>query len=170
MAADSSWGEVRWREPQDIPSSNDSTMATRTLLAGNRTFTAAEGREEQHARLMEPYRRIEQGVHAPQTDLYTRAPVNRLDDTRLHPESRYPLDYTQNTSYGQQKTVMTSRLGGVDEIRTGPMSGQIDQSRRTSELQPNSDARIPGGELFCFPLFDDKHFHHCLWIINFWLS
>jgi hypothetical protein len=68
------------------------------------------------------------------------------------------LDYTQNTFYGQQKTAMTSRLGGVDEIRTGPVSGQIDQSRRTSELQPIFDARPSGGELNRFPLFDDKHF------------
>ena len=145
MAADSSWGEVRWREPQEIPSSNDSIMATRTLLAGNRTSTT-DGREEHHARLMEPYRRIEHGVHVPQPNLYTRVPVNRLDDTRLLPESRYPLDYTQNTSYGQQKVAMTSRLGGVDETRTGSTSGQIDQSRRTSELQPILDARASGGE------------------------
>lgn len=158
MAADSSWGEVRWREPQEIPSSNDSIMATRTLLAGNKTFTT-EGREEQHARLMEPHLRIEHGVHAPQSNLYTRAPVNRLDDTRLHSESRYPLNYTQDTSYGQQKTAMTSRPGGVDEIRTGPIFGQIDQSRRTSELQPISDAPISGSDLFLCPLFDDKHVH-----------
>ena len=169
MAADSSWGEVRWREPQEIPSSNDSIMATRTLLAGNRTFTT-EGGEEQHARLMEPYRRIEHGVHAPQSNLYTRAPVDRLDDTRLLPESRYPLDYTQNTSYGQQKTAMISCLGGVNENRTGPITGQIDQSRRTSELQPTSDARPSAGELFCSSLFDDRHFHHSLWFINLWLS
>ena len=156
MAADSSWGEVRWREPQEISSSNDSIMATRTLLAGNKTFTT-EGREEQLARLMEPHLRIEHGVHAPQSNLYTRAPVNRLDDTRSHQESRYPLDYTQNTSYGQQKTAMTSRPGGVDEIRTGPIFGHIDQSRRTSELQQMSDAPVSGSELFYCPLFDDKH-------------
>lgn len=145
MAADSPWGEVRWREPQENPSSNDSIMATRTLLAGNRTFTT-EGRAEQPARLKEPYRQTEHGVHAPQANIYTRGPVNRLDETRLLPESRYPLDYTQNTAYGQQKTAMTSRLGGVDETRTGSVSGQVDQSRRTSELLPITDARISGGE------------------------
>ena len=170
MAADSPWGEVRWREPQENPSSNDSIMATRTLLAGNRTFTT-EGRGEQHARLMEPSRRKEHGVHAPQANLYTRGPVNRLDETTLLPESRYPLDYTQNTSYGQQRTAMASRLGGVDETRTGSASGQLDQSRRTSELQPVTDARISGGEWHCSPLFDKKkNSLHCLSAVDSWLS
>ncbi|GAB7326316.1 hypothetical protein MBLNU13_g10288t2 [Cladosporium sp. NU13] len=118
-------------------------MATRTLLAGDRSLTT-EGRGEQHARLIEPYRRIEHGVYAQQANPYTRGPVNRLDDTRLLPESRYPLDYAQNTPYGQQKTAMTSGFGSTDDTRAGPMSGQIDQSRRTSELQPISDARISG--------------------------
>ena len=152
MAAEPSWGEVRWREPQENPSSNDSTMATRTLLAGNRSPTT-EGRREQHSRGMEPYRQIEHGVYAQQANPYTRGPVNRLDDASLLPESRYPLDYTQNTSYGPQKMAMTSCL---DETRTGSVSSQIHQSRRTSELQPISDARIPSGELFCSPLLDEK--------------
>ena len=170
MAADSPWGEVRWREPQENPSSNDSIMATRTLLAGNRTFTT-EGRGEQHVRLMEPSRRTEHGVHAPQANLYTRDPVNRPDETILLPESRYPLDYTQNSSYGQQRTAMASRLGGVDETRTGSASGQLDQSRRTSELQPVTDARISGGEWHCSPLFDKKkNSLHCLSAVDSWLS
>jgi hypothetical protein len=128
-------------------------MATRTLLAGNRTLTteACEEQrtgEEQHARLMEPYLRIDHAVRAPQSSLYTRGPVNKLDDARLLPESRYPLGYTQNTVYGEQKRATTTPLGNVDAARTGPTSGQIDQSRRTSELQPISDARVSSGKLF----------------------
>jgi len=128
-------------------------MATRTLLAGNRTLTT-EGREEQHARLMEPYRRIDHSVHPPQPNMYTRGPVNRLDDARLLPESRYPPDYTQKTLYGQQNAVLPSHLGGFDGARTGSVSGQIDQSRRTSELQSISDARMSSGELFKPVSFD----------------
>ena len=157
MAADSSWGEVRWHEPQSNPPSHDSIMATRTLLAGTRTVTA-EAREERHTRLMEPYLRIDHSVHAPQPNTYIRGPVNRLDDTRSFPESRYPSDHTQKALYGQQNALLTSHIGGVDGARTGSMSGQIDQSRRTSELQPISDARISSGELLELLFSDSRKF------------
>lgn len=127
-------------------------MATRTLLAGNRTLTT-DGREEQHARLMEPYRRIDDSVHASQSNIYTGGPANRLDDTRLRAESRYPSDHTQKTLYAHQNAVLPAHLGGVDYARTGSISGQIDQSRRTSELQSISDARMSSGELFFNLLF-----------------
>lgn len=122
-------------------------MATRTLLAGNRTL-ATDDHEEQHARLMEPYRRIDHSVHAPQPNIYTGGPANRLDDTTLRAESRYPSDHTQKTLYAHQNAVLPAHFGGVDYSRTGSISGQIDQSRRTSELQSISDARMSSGESF----------------------
>lgn len=144
MNADSSWGEVRWREPQSGPPAHDPIMATRTLLAGNRPFTM-DGHEERRARLMEPYRRIDHGFHVPQANLHIRDPTNNSGNTRLLSEPRYLSDYTPNTLYGQQTSAITSPLGSVDEARTGSISDHIDQSRRTSELQPTSDARTSNG-------------------------
>lgn len=128
-------------------------MATRTMLAGNRTLTTeAPGeqrtRDEQHARLMEPYPRIDHAVRVPQSNLYNRGPINKLDNARSLPESRYLPGYTQDTFYGEQKRANTPPLGNVDAARTGLTSGQIDRSRRTSELQPVSDARVSSGKLF----------------------
>lgn len=145
MNTDSTWGEVRWREPQSSRSPIDPAMATRTLLAGNRTLTM-EGREEQHARLTEPYRRIDHGYHAPQANLHFKGPANKLENIRSLPDSRYLPDYMHNSLYGQQSSAITSPLGSVDDARTGSISSQVDQSRRTSELQPTSDARISSGE------------------------
>jgi hypothetical protein len=147
MNADSSWGEVRWREPQSDPSANDPTVATRTLLAGTRTLNT-EGHDEHHTRLVEPHRRIDHGIYAPQANLYMKSTANKPENIRLLPESRYLPDYLQNTPYGQQNSAITSPLGSVDGARTGSMSSQMDQSRRTSELQPTSDARISSGECF----------------------
>jgi hypothetical protein len=147
MAADSSWGEVRWHEPQSNPPPHDYIMTTRTMLAGNRSLTT-EAREEQHARLTEPYVRIDHAVRTPQADSYTRGPVDKLNDDRLLLESRYLPGHTQDTLYGEQKRANTIPLGDVDGVRAGLISGQIDQSRRTSELRPFSDARVSSGKLF----------------------
>jgi hypothetical protein len=147
MAADSSWGEVRWHEPQSNQPPHDSTMATRTLLAENRTL-ATDGREEQHARVMEPYHRIDHGLHMPQANTYNRGPANRLDDTRSFSESNYISGYSQKQLHGQPNTTITYPLGSVDGARTLSISDQIDRSRRTSELQSNSNARASNGRLF----------------------
>jgi hypothetical protein len=125
-------------------------MATRTLLAENRTL-ATDGREEQHARVMEPYRRIDHGLHMPQANTHNRGPANRLDDTISFPESRYSFDYSQKPFHGQPNTTITYPLGSVDGARTLSISDQIDRSRRTSELQSNSNARASNGKLFILP-------------------
>jgi len=129
-------------------------MATRTLLAGSRPLTT-EGRNEHHARLVEPYRRIDAGFYVPQANLLIKGPANKQENIKLLPESRYLPDYMQNTLHGRQNSETTSPLGSVDGARTGSMSSQIDQSRRTSELQPTSDARIFNGEWFELPVFND---------------
>jgi hypothetical protein len=154
MNADSTWGEVRWREPQSDPSANDPTMATRTLLAGTRPLTT-EGYNEQRARFMESHRRIDHGFHVPQANLHIKGPANKPENIKLLPESRYLPDYMQNTLHGRQNSATTSPLGSVDGARTGSMSSQIDQSRRTSEIQPTSDARIFNGEWFELPVSND---------------
>lgn len=169
MAADSSWGEVRWHEPRSNPPSHDPVMATRTLLAGDRTLTP-ESREEQHARLMEPYRRIDHGLHMTQANTYNRGPANRMDDTRLLPESRYSSNYSQKPFYGQLNTTITYPLGSVDEARTGSISDQINRTRRTSELQSNSNARAANGKLFNLPSSTASIPANRHWVGNLWCS
>lgn len=130
-------------------------MATRTLLAGNRTLTT-ESREEHHARLMEPHRRIDQGVQMPQANLYIGGPADKLDDAGLRPELRHLPDHAQNTLYGKQNTNLAYPLGNVNGARTGSIPDQMDQSRRTSELQPISGTRIIGGESPKLPFSDTE--------------
>lgn len=144
MNANSSWGEVRWREPQSNPSSHDPTMATQTLLSRNR-IPSTDGHEDQHARLLEPHRRIDQGIHMPHANLHIRGPTNIPDNNRLLSESRLFPDHMTNALYRPQNTSITSPPSHFDETRTGSMSDHVDHSRRTSELQPTSDARTSNG-------------------------
>jgi len=74
-----------------------------------------------------------------------------MDDARLLPESRYYSDYSQKPFHGQPNTTITYPLGSVDGDRTGSISDQIDRSRRTSELQSNSNARASNGKLSNLP-------------------
>jgi hypothetical protein len=144
MNADSSWGEVRWREPQSSPSTHDPTMATQTLLTGNHLSTTAR-REDQRVRLTGPYRRIDHEFHMPHANLHIPGPTDTSNKIRPLADSRHFRDLTSNPPYGQQNTSITSPLGNVDETRTGSISDQADQSRRASELQPTFDARNPNG-------------------------
>jgi hypothetical protein len=148
MNADSSWGEVRWREPQSSPSTNDPTMATRTLLTANHLPTT-DRREDQRVRLTGPYRRID---HVFRANLHIPPPEKRSDKIPPLADLRHFPDHTSNPLYGQQNTSIASPPGNVDETRTGSISDQADQSRRVSELQPTFDARNPNGaclNLYC---------------------
>jgi hypothetical protein len=163
MNADSSWGEVRWREPQSSPSTHDPTMATRTLLTGNHMPTT-ERREDQRVRLTGPYRRIDHEFHMPYANLHIPGPTDRLDKIRPLADSRHFQDLTSNPPYGQQNTSITSPLSNVDEPRTGSISDQADQSRRVSELQPLFDARNPNGACRTTLVQEQKRLSPCLFL------
>jgi hypothetical protein len=139
MSANSSWAEVRWREPHPTPSAHDPTMATRTLLAESRT-SVSDDHEGQRARVLEPYRRIDHEIHSSIPSLHLRGPTAQSHDKRLLSESRYFPEHMASP-YGPQHASI-STLGNFDGVRTGSMSVY---SRRTSELQPTSDARVSNG-------------------------
>lgn len=122
MSRDASWGDIRWREPQPSLSARESTMAAGEVLAANSIFGRGGREDQQHSRLMEPSRRADHGIHAPQPTLHIGGPLWDSNTNRLLSEPRFLSDPMTSSLHGARDSAITSRTSNVDGARIGSIS------------------------------------------------